>query len=192
VLTVAAGVPSWATPASGSITLITETVASANSSIDFSSISGSYKQLLLVWCGIYHTAGSTLFGIRLNSDSGSNYMNLGIGFNDGTASDQRGTDTYIQSSGAGRPPFGDGVTSTDLGNTVRGQLLIDNYSSATKLKPVSGEWSFGKAGVGSRTVYYLGTYNSTSAITAINIFRISGAGDMTNLSNTSIRLYGIS
>ena len=146
----------------------------------------------MVWCGIYHTAGSTLFGIRINSDTGSNYANLGIGFNDATAGDQRGLDTYIQSSGAGRPPFGDGVTSTDLENTVRGQLLIDNYSSTTKLKPVSGEWSSGKAGAGSRTVYYLGTYNSTSAITAINIFRISGAGDMTNLSNTSIRLYGIS
>jgi hypothetical protein len=177
--------------ASGGMTLIQEQTASANSAIDFTSISATYKQLYLVWSGIYHSTGSTEFGIRLNSDTGSNYMNLGIGFNDGTAQDQRSTDTYIQAIGP-RPPFGDGVTSTDLGNTVRGQLLIDNYSSTTKLKPYSGEWSFGKAGVGSRTVYNLGTYNSTSAISSINIFRITGSATMSNLSNTSIRLYGIS
>jgi hypothetical protein len=194
VLTVNSGAtaPQWATPSSGGMTLIQEQTASANSAIDFTSISGSYDQLLLVWCGIFHSTTATQFGIRFNSDSGSNYMNLGIGFNDGTAADQRGTDTYIQSSGADRPPFGDTTTSNDLGNQVRGQLLIDNYSSTTKLKPYSGEWSYQKAGVGSRTVYNLGTYNSTSAITAVNIFRITGAATMSNSANTSIRLYGIS
>lgn len=184
--------PEWATISTGGMTLIQEQTASANSAIDFTTISGSYDQLLLVWCGIYHSTTNTEFGIRFNSDSGSNYNNLGISFSDGTATDGRGTDTYIQSSAADKPPFGVNVTSTTLGNTVRGQLLIDNYASTTKLKTYSGQWSYQKAGIGSRTTYNLGTYDSASAITAINIFRITGSATMSNLANTSIRLYGIS
>ena len=50
--------PEWfSLPASGGMTLISETVASAVSSITFSSISGSYKQLLLVWELINQTFG---------------------------------------------------------------------------------------------------------------------------------------
>jgi hypothetical protein len=74
VLTVAAGVPSWATPAAGGMTLIQETAASANTSIDFSSIPSTYKDLILYWEGIYESTTSDEFTLRFNSDSGSNYI----------------------------------------------------------------------------------------------------------------------
>jgi hypothetical protein len=182
---------SWASVASGGMTLISETVASANSAINFTGISGSYKQLLLVWCGIYHSTTATQFALRLNGDTGSNYANSGIGFNDASAADLVSTDSYIQALGD-RPPFGDGVTSTLLERTSHGQILIDNYASTTKLKSYTAQWNSTKTGTGTRTVYLLGTYNSTSAITSVDIFRQTGAATMSNIADTSIRLYGIS
>jgi hypothetical protein len=91
----------------------------------------------------------------------------------------------------GLSPFGYGVTSSELSERAAGYLLIDNYSSATKLKEYYGMFRFKS----STTSYYdsfVGTYDSATAITQVNIVRIGGAGTMSNATNTSIRLYGIS
>ena len=184
----------WTTPASsGGMTLISETVASANASIDFNSISGSYKQLYLYWDGIYHTGIDTGFGIRFNSDSAANYATYGIRFENATAASFGGGETSITPTGSGKYyPFGYDI-NTSGNRAVSGSLMIDNYSSTTKYKHFSGEWQFTESFVAARTVApVLGYYMSTSAITSLNIFRATGAASMTNLANTTIRLYGVS
>ncbi len=188
VLTVAGGVPSWATPASGGgLTLIQEQTASSSTAIDFTSISGSYTQLLLTWQGI-NTSASTSFSIRFNSDTSSIYATAGLFLNGTSASFNGGTDTTCAAN-----PFGDNVTGSDFYNRAKGSLLIDNYASTTKLKYFKYTFEYtNAAGPSDRFGSYEGTFNSTSAITAINIYRSAGSGSFTNATNTSIRLYGIS
>ena len=188
VLTVNSGAnaPEWTTLSAGGITLIQEQTASANSAIDFTSISGSYKQLFLVWTGISHSAGSTAFSVRFNSDTGSNYATMGLFTQDALAQYNGGLETTLNGS-----VFGSNITGSTLKEYCHGQLLIDNYASTTKLKNFNVSFSY-TDGSANRFQHYQGVWNSTSAITAINIFRVSGAGTMSNIANTSIRLYGIS
>lgn len=179
--------------ASGGMTLISETVASANASIDFTGISGSYKQLYLYWDGVYHDGSNSGFGIRFNSDSGSNYATYGIRYANATAASFGGDEDSITPTGSGvYYPFGYDI-NTSGNRAVSGSLMIDNYASTTKYKHFAGEWQFTESFVASRTVApLLGYYKSTSAITSINIFRATGATTMSNLANTTIRLYGVS
>lgn len=203
VLTVAGGVPSWATPAGGGgMTLISEQSASASSSITFGSISSSYKQLFLVWSGVYVSGLGNVFSLRFNNDSGTNYSvfdaylydkplsaaGSGVaGLNNGATD---ATDTVNFSNG----PFGYNTTSSTLYNKESmGTLLIDNYSSTSKYKYYETDWAHyidgTTTGISSQVK---GVYKSTSAITSLDIFRQTGSGTFSNNTNTSIRLYGIS
>ena len=73
VLTVASGVPSWATPASGGMTLISTTTMNAGN-FTLSSIAGTYKHLKLVLVDVYLNTSAEFFWIRCNGDTGSNYQ----------------------------------------------------------------------------------------------------------------------
>jgi hypothetical protein len=82
VLTVASGVPSWATPASGGgMTLISTATPSGATGVTFSSIPASYKQLVVVWQGVTFSSGDTSVFVRLNGDTGSVYQSLGSRLN---------------------------------------------------------------------------------------------------------------
>jgi len=75
VLTAASGQATglqWATPSAGGMTEISTVVPNATS-VDFSSIPGTYKQLLLVWHGIKISEDTSQFDIRFNSDSTAKY-----------------------------------------------------------------------------------------------------------------------
>ena len=199
VLTVAGGVPTWAAPASsGGMTLISETVASANASLSLSSIPGTYKQLLLVWRGIYHSNTGSNFGIRLNNDSTADkYQGSANGGVTGGASASGVTYDYIVLDNGTylNYPFGSSVnySTSAIYSQVNGQLLIDNYASTSKYKSYTGSWGY----YWNASPRYLvgninGSYNSTSAVTSIDIVRLTGSETFTNATNTSIRLYGIS
>jgi hypothetical protein len=184
--------PEWATPtAGGGLTLIQEQVANANTGIDFTSISGSYKQLLLTWHGIYESNTSTTMSVRFNNDSGNNYHYMAGAFRGGSQAVESGAVADITDGNNGLAPFGYGCDKTVLSERAAGYLLIDNYSSATKLKEYYGMFRFKYTTV-SYFDSFVGTYDSTTAITQVNIVRLSGAGTMSNATNTSIRLYGIS
>lgn len=181
----------WAAPAaSGGMTLIQETVASANSSISFSSISGSYKQLYLVWQGIAASSSTSEFGLRFNNSSG-NYRYMRIGQNTSGSLDT----SLTSNSQAGNMAFGRyGLTSSATGQDLpMGNCLIDNYSSTTRVKPFQLTYSYFDNGNSFRQVYYInGYFDSTTAITSLDVVRISGTDTLTNLANTSIRLFGVS
>jgi hypothetical protein len=86
-----------------------------------------------------------------------------------------------------------GINQTDvsLATKAQGSLLIDNYSSSTKLKQFICNWAFTNTSIGTRTLSQ-GIYNSVTAITSIDIVQLGGAGTFSNATNTTIRLYGIS
>jgi hypothetical protein len=177
----------WATPSSGGgLTLIQETVASANSAIDFSSISGSYKDLILQWHGVYHSTTGSNFSIRLNNDSGSNYKRQAL---------------YYESPTIAFTAFGDSSTSLDAFSnqgssttdyqTAFGYLKVYNYASTTKTKKFEAQYYYYSAN-NSRynKLEFQGYWNSTAAITSLNIFRVAGTATMSNLTNSSFRLMG--
>jgi hypothetical protein len=192
VLTVSGGVPTWAAPAAGGgMTLISETVASGLSSLSFSSL-GSYKQLMLIWHGIQHSAGSTVFNIRFNNSSSSIY-NWYNNYWGGGHGHEASTQSYACQQGIA--PFGYQTSGTGELECANGLLLLDNYTSTTKSKFYQIQnfmrtpGDTGGDGRGGNTTGY---FNSTSAITSIDIFRQSGTATFSNYSNTTIRLYGIS
>jgi hypothetical protein len=181
--------PEWVTLSAGGMTLISETSASALSSLSFSSL-GSYKQLLMLWTGIVHSAGSTAFNIRLNNDSASNYTIKQVYANNTTIATLNAS--YTSLNGDNNAGFGYDVTSANIQNQAGGWLLIDNYTSTTKFKEYTGQWGYIEAGGGKNDVLSnTGTYRSASAVTSIDIVRSTGAGTFSNTANTTIRLYGI-
>ncbi len=85
VLTVAGGVPSWATATSGSMTSIASgNVPTGTTTLSLTSISGSYTHLQMVvfaWNG----SGNNTVICRLNNDTGANYAFSNTGFTTGSA-----------------------------------------------------------------------------------------------------------
>jgi hypothetical protein len=188
VLTVAAGVPSWATASAGGMTLIAETVASANSSIVFSSIAGTYKQLLLTWNGLYASTTGT-WDVRFNNNSGSVYELYKV---DMFGAEMSVSDGSYAFAGGGNC-FGNNSSSTTPADTGTGYMYIDNYASASKYKTYWSNIKHFNNSNSRRTIQQiLGFFESTTAITSVDIVQNSSAGTLTNIANTSIRLYGIS
>ena len=180
--------------AGGGITLISETTASALSSLSFSSIPSTYKSLLLVWQGIQQSDTSTGFSIRLNNDSGTNYSNNRNYYNGAGAFGCDNNNITALGDTGNMSPFGRSVNAndTDVSNQNKGFLRIDNYSSTSKYKFYSGQWGGYLNGGGATFMSVNGTYKSNTAISSIDILRWTGTGTFTNSANTSIRLYGIS
>ncbi len=196
-LIVSGGVPAWGTPASGGTTLISETVASANSSISFSSL-GSYKQLLLVYSGIRHSTTGSSFAIRLNNSSDANrYQGHSTKTNTTTLTSQGFGGTSILFSGDSNDvaPFGISASSTAYGNStdVNGYFLLDNYTSTTKNKYFKGQVGYyNDSGSYHSSAFYDGAWMNTGAITSIDIVRLSGSATISNIGDSTIRLYGVS
>lgn len=179
----------WTTPASGGgLTLISETVASGLSSLQFSSL-GSYKQLLLEWHGIY-MSGNGGFGLRFNNDSGSKYSGSITG---GTASSFLNDMQTNTSVGNGYDFIGQSVTNSAAHYCSKGYLYIDNYTSTSKSKNYFGYFSYYDNQYSQIKAFITsGTFGDTSAITTLDIYLRTGSITFSNIANTSIRLYGIS
>jgi len=178
----------------GGLTLISETVASANSSISFSSL-GSYKQLLLIHSGVAHSTTGSEFAIRLNNSSASVYLGHMTKTNSTTLTSQGFSDTSIRFSGDSNDvsTFGISANYSGAGGSVNGNLLIDNYTSTTKYKSFYGTLGYYQnAGGYHSSAFYDGIFQSTSAITSIDIVRLTGSATLSNEANTTIRLYGVS
>jgi hypothetical protein len=191
VLTVAAGVPSWAAlPPAGGMTLISEQSVSAVSSVTFSSIAQTYKQLYLVWSGIRASDNSSSFSTRLNNDSSAIYKAVFPAFDATNWTQQSADYTHIGSTDF--PSFGLKGNSSLIRNDGVGFLIFDNYASTTKQKFVYGSYWFQDTPTGQKYAPYHGIYDTTTAISQIDIVRLSGAGTITNNNNSSIRLYGLS
>jgi hypothetical protein len=189
VLTVAGGVPTWAAPASGGgMTLISETTASANSSITYSSL-GSYKQLLLIWSQLTYSANGVI-GLRFNNDSGNKYTTQTIMGNGASVTVDHRNGGYVD---AGWSIFGQSVTSTTIENRSNGFIYIDNYTSTTKYKTYQGRgnWRDNQYS-GTISVDFVGSFADTTAITSLDIYQHTSTPTFTNQTGGSFRLYGLS
>jgi hypothetical protein len=156
--------------------IATTTVSgSSTSTITFSSISGSYTDLVIaINLG---TSNQNGIKIMLNNDTGTNYSNTRLYGNGTSASSSRRTSTatvYLD----------DGVAfSTGAGdnNTI---IHFMNYSNTTTYKT----WLQRGNAPANGTVAVVGLYRSTSAITRIDF---TAVGATTFTADSTFTLYGI-
>ena len=156
VLTVASGIPSWSTPAGGSLTsLATGTLST--SSLNVSGLSGSYKGLKIIVTSATFTNNGYGCRLRLNNDSTTNYLQS-IGFD------------WVSNTAVGQNeiPFMSGGTSS---NKNVGVCDIWDYSNTTTWK-FAQYYSLSEGSTGGNLNIRAGTqaYKSTSAISAITFY----------------------
>ena len=174
VLTVAGGVPSWATPSSGGMTLIS-TTSLTGASVTIGSIPSGYVNLKLLVQNFRPATDGTNLNVRINADTGTRY-NISTTFGD-PANRTFGATSMLLG------PNSDNGTSTGL-------LTIDffDYSNATIWKQC---YSLGFS-VNDTTVTNfnqtatIGMYNQTTAITSLVLFPGSG-----NFTSGTALLYGV-
>ena len=172
VLTVSGGLPAWAAPVTGGMTLLSTTSLSGSSTA-ITGISGSYVNLLVFVSGI---TGSTSGAIQLNGNSTGLYA----------------VKTFSENATPVTQAINNGMTRWNEGGTVSGNqavaLLINDYASSTSVKPIMNTGGFVNAG---SSLFYgfnqYGMYNSTSAITSLTITSETGG----SFTAGSVRIYGV-
>jgi hypothetical protein len=155
--------------------IATNTLGTATDTVTFSSISGSYTDLVLVIN--YATSASTGNALlRFNSDTGSNYSETALIGNGTTAtSDRESSVTTIPISWFGTNSTADRV-----------ELIynIQNYANTTTFKTIIGRFNLSERGTGA----IAGLYRSTSAISSLTVTN----GNNNFVSGSTFTLYGIS
>jgi hypothetical protein len=154
--------------------IATTTLGSDTASYTFSSISGSYTDLVLISNVKVSSAGEAV-QIRFNSDTGNNYSYTQLSGNGTAASSSRASSTsviYISNDGS----------ATNYGTAI---THIMNYSNTTTYKTTLGRFAEASA----TSWADVGLWRSTAAITSLTI-NVSGTSK--NLSSGStFTLYGI-
>lgn len=175
----------WATPASGGMTLLSTFVPSSSTGNAFTGLSG-YKHLLLTWVNLIGSSSSTTFGIRLNNSSSSIYHDRYLM----NATPEGQTSTFIT---ADFSMFIRNADAPGIGTAPRGFLWIYDYASTVYAKSYSGGSSYYDGGFGARLISNVtGIFNTTSAITSVDIVRTAGSGTFSTANDGVIKLYGVS
>ena len=150
--------------------LATTTLTSTQTSISFTSISGSYTDLVLIATG--QTSAGENIRIQFNSDTGTNYSSTTLYGDGSTAASTRGSN--------GNSILSAVFSSTAVSNSI---THIMNYANTTTNKTIlqrgNNPSNIARADVG--------LWRSTAAITSITLFVNSG-----NISiDSTFTLYGI-
>jgi len=150
--------------------IATTTLGSASSSVTFSSITGSYTDLILVIAGTMSGSGDAT-SVQVNSDTGSNYSSTRL-YGDGTTA------------------YSDRLTSqtrSALGLMMPAQSVFTvhfmNYSNSTTNKTFLGRSSAASGFVEAA----VGLWRNTSAITSIT----ATTAGQTYQTGSTFTLYGI-
>jgi hypothetical protein len=153
--------------------IATQTLGSAAATVTFSSISGSYTDLVLI--GQIKGTASTFLNLQFNGDTASNYSRVVLaGQGTVAASELRSNRTAI---------------NTDYFQTIQTnfnyitRINIMNYSNSTTYKTVLCRPDNAANGTGAT----VGLWRSTSAITSVTLLADGNSFDI----GTTFSLYGI-
>jgi hypothetical protein len=151
------------------------TLGSSATSMTFSSIVGTYRDLYLVCTYTNATADGDYIAIKLNADSGSTYSTVTL-------------------SGSGSAATSSQYTNSSLGwitvnggfDTTRGNLTVNflDYAQTDKHKV----W-YSRNGTSTRGVEaIMGRWNSTAAITSVQVYSVNG---WSFAAGSTFALYGV-
>jgi hypothetical protein len=154
-------------------------LTSAASSVTFSSIPATYRDLVLVCGNLLNTnPENSNVVIRLNGDTGSNYTTLKAS-GDGTNTDSRSVSTTFFYTDLDIP-FGN--TAAQQGLSI---VQFMDYSATDKHKTILSRANVANRGVGM----YAGRWANTAAITSVQALIEASAGQFAI--GSSFHLYGI-
>lgn len=184
VLTVNSGAtaPEWASISAGGMTLIATATPSAATTVSFTSIPTTYKQLKVVWTGVYQSS-SDGFRVRINNDTGNNYAGTGVyRTNTGVAFTriQNGT-SFGDAAAYSAIPY-TSISSTFSEEQAHGFLIIDNANLSSPKTLQMGS----TGALDGHPIFINGAHNNSSAVTQIDFVRFS-----TQTITGTFRLYGI-
>lgn len=148
------------------------TLSGSASTVTFSSISGAYRDLVLV--ANASSAASNSYLIRINGDTAANYYNVVMDADGTTATSGAGSNTSLFS------------TSNINSITTTRSVLIHNfldYTATDRHKPVLGRVNNSTLGVAAMA----GRWANTSAITTIELRTFSS----TFAAGSTFALYGV-
>ena len=155
--------------------IATTTLSSAAATVTFSSIAGTYTDLILI-CQTSVASGTVQNQIQFNSDTGTNYSATILSGNGSVVLSTRNSSVSQITLGY-----------DDYNTTAIGQMSIvniQNYSNTTTYKTTIQRGSNANTGV-SATV---GLWRSTSAITSI---LVKNSGGVNFVIGSTFTLYGI-
>lgn len=158
--------------------IATTTLGSAQTTVTFNSISGSYTDIVIV-ANVKTLTAPYQPILRFNSDSGTNYSATAVSGNGSTAVSSRHTN---QNGIYANPGAGVGGT---VGNFMPWIISVQNYSNTTTNKTVIARFNNPDAIVNG----LVGMWRNTNAITSISLVAESGSGDFQ--SGSTFTLYGI-
>lgn len=149
--------------------IATNTLTSNTATVTFSSISGSYTDLVVIISG-YMTSGAGYGFVRVNGDTGSNYSRTFI---------QGDGSSVISSRGSS-----DNQTYITMYNTNSTNAIFNfmNYSNTTTYKTYLST----DGGTEGSVIITANLWRSTSAITSISFIAVSNF-----ISGTTFNVYGI-
>jgi len=151
--------------------IATTTLGSAAATVTFSSIPGTYTDLILI--GAFSCSAATGTAFNLNGDTGGNYSYTGLEGNGSSAF-----------SGRNSNATNTGWTyDTTSNGQVNGIAQFNNYSNTTTYKTLLTRFNT----PGTQTGASVNLWRSTSAITTIAI--ATGSGNFN--SGSTFTLYGI-
>ena len=178
VLTVSGGLPAWATPASGSMTLLS-TGTLTGSAVALTSISQSYKALRLVLQS-YSLSNSDQAVLRLNNDSSTSYSQGGF-YSGTTSGDYNQTGTIIKLN----------ATNASSGQTNHSAVVdFPNYAQIDTVKLITLNSGYYNSTNTTWANFDSGTtYFSDSAITSI--YMRADYGGAYTWDNGTYFLYGV-
>lgn len=154
-------------------TIATTTLGSAAADYTFSSIPGTYTDLVLIINGGTSASGQSI-GIRFNSDSGNNYSSTDMWGSGSPTVGRTSNTSFIRVVGRG---IGTDTTLIDNGVTS-----IQNYANTTTFKS-----TLNRSNVSGGVIMSAAVWRSTSAITSITVF----AESSNLITGTTLTLYGI-
>jgi hypothetical protein len=150
------------------------TLSSTALTIDFTSISSAYTDIVLIITGTIATGGNTVY-CRINGDTGSNYSVTGI----------LGTGTTVGNSRLTNNTNGVAVGGFNGYDTSQFTAILNfnNYANTTTYKTALGRWN-----QTSSVEANISLWRNTSAI---NQLTIRNNGSQNFNSGTTATIYGI-
>ena len=165
-----------ATPAAGGMTLLS-TTSLTGSSVTVSSISQSYKHLLILCRDLYLSTPENL-RFRLNGDTGSNYFAHIIRFR---------TTTQIEANTDTSSILISAPSISAYDEKVKFEMNLYRYTETEQKIFNSRALSKPSAAIGYESRYNMYSYNSTTAISSFTLFPDGGT-----FSSGTLYIYGVS
>jgi hypothetical protein len=181
ILTVAGGLPSWASPAAGGgMTLLSTTAITAAATIEITGISQTYNQLIVVMSNAATVAVDNNAALQFNSDTGTNYTWGASELINNTTSGNANTSEIRWLQGA--------TTTTNVNNIIS-VMTITRYADTTPNKLVQINTTYiGGTSSARKALTVVGSYRGTSGISSIKYL---SSGGLNYTAQGNIYIYGV-